>query len=358
MIATHSRRLEKRINAQRPDVDERAGPFSAASGVADSMEQDGAIAGPRIRVGFSGWRYPAWRGIFYPERLAQRLELRYAASVFSTVEINGSFYSLQAPNNWRRWHAETPDDFMFSVKGPRFITHMLKLRNVTQPLANFFASGLLALNEKLGPILWQFPPFMHFDLGRFEAFMEILPRDTASALTLARRRHRRMYGRSHLAIDMPRPLRYAIEIRHASFLDERFIAILREHNVALVIAETAQKWPMPHDVTADFMYVRLHGDRDLYRSGYGVVALTRWAERIAAWHAGEEPAHCARGAVHIGTLPVPIRAGGRDVFCYFDNTDAKLRAPADARTLMRKLKLIGRACYIHKSSRGGAQQKP
>ena len=167
-----------------------------------------------------------------------------------------------------------------------------------------------------------------------------------------------MYGRSHLAIDMPRPLRYAIEIRHASFLDERFIAILREHNVALVIAETAQKWPMPHDVTADFMYVRLHGNRDLYRSGYGVVALTRWAERIAAWHAGEEPAHCARGAVHIGTLPVPIRAGGRDVFCYFDNTDAKLRAPADARTLMRKLELIGRACYIHKSSRGGAQQKP
>ena len=192
MIATHSRRLEKRINTQRPDIDERAGPFSPVSGVAASMEQNGAIAGPRIRVGISGWRYPAWRGIFYPERLAQRLELRYAASVFSTVEINGSFYSLQAPNNWRRWHAETPDDFMFSVKGPRFITHMLKLRNVTQPLANFFASGLLALNEKLGPILWQFPPFMHFDLGRFEAFMGILPRDTASALTLARRRHRRM----------------------------------------------------------------------------------------------------------------------------------------------------------------------
>jgi uncharacterized protein YecE (DUF72 family) len=272
--------------------------------------------------------------------LAQHLELRYAASVFSTVEINGSFYSLQAPNSWIRWHAETPDDFMFSVKGPRFITHMLRLRDVDQPLANFFASGLLALKEKLGPILWQLPPFMRFDFGRLEAFMAILPRDTASALTLARRRHRRMFGRSHLAIDIPRPLRYAIEIRHESFLDARFIALLREHNAALVIAETAQKWPMPHDVTADFMYVRLHGDRDLYRSGYGVVALTRWAERIAAWHAGEAPAHCARGGVHIAGGPAPSRAGGRDVFCYFDNSDAKHRAPADARTLMRKLIMI------------------
>jgi uncharacterized protein YecE (DUF72 family) len=303
-----------------------------------------AIAGPRIRVGISGWRYPAWRGVFYPDGLAQHLELRYAASIFSTVEINGSFYSLQAPNNWICWRAETPDDFMFSVKGPRFITHMLRLRDVKQPLANFFASGLLALNEKLGPILWQLPPFMPFDFGRFNDFMAILPRDTASALTLARRRDPRMYGRSHLAIDIPRPLRYAIEIRHESFLDERFIAMLHEHNVALVVAETAQKWPMPHDVTADFMYVRLHGDRDLYRSGYGVVALSRWAERIVAWHAGEEPAHCARGAVRIVGRPARSRAGGRDVFCYFDNTDAKLRAPADARTLMRKLKLIDKDC--------------
>jgi uncharacterized protein YecE (DUF72 family) len=284
----------------------------------------------------SGWRYPPWRGVFYPPDLPQRLELRYLASVFSTVELNGSFYSLQRPESWERWRAETPDDFVFAVKGPRFITHMLKLRGVEQPLANFLASGVLALGPKLGPMLWQFSPRLRFDPDRFEAFLALLPRDTEAALRLARRRHPRMHGRSRLAIDRPRPLRHAVEIRHESFLDPRFVAMLRANGVALVVAETAGRWPMPSDVTADFVYVRLHGDRALYQSGYGPAALARWAARIRAWHAGAEPAELPRGAVRIGP-PAPRRASGRDVYCYFDNTDVKLRAPADARALMRSL---------------------
>jgi uncharacterized protein YecE (DUF72 family) len=290
----------------------------------------------RIRIGISGWRYEPWRGVFYPDDLLQRHELRYASSIFPTIEINGSFYSLQRPASWRQWYAETPQDFVFTVKGPRFITHVLRLREVRRPLANFLASGVLALREKLGPILWQFPPNLRFDAARFAEFLALLPRDTTAALRLARGRDARMYGRSVLAIDEPRPLRHAMEIRHDSFLDERFVALLREHNVALVIAETARRWPMPRDVTADFMYLRLHGDRELYRSGYGPAAIARWAERIAQWHAGGEPAELPPGAIRIAQ-PAPATGAGRDVFCYFDNTDVKLRAPRDALSLMRQL---------------------
>jgi uncharacterized protein YecE (DUF72 family) len=145
-----------------------------------------------------------------------------------------------------------------------------------------------------------------------------------------------MNGRSVLEIDVPRPMRHAIEVRHESFLDPRFIEILRKHNVALVIAETARTWPMPRDVTADFMYLRLHGDRELYRSGYGPAALRRWAERIAAWHTGREPTEFPGGAMLVSD-PLPPQPTGRDVFCYFDNTDVKQRAPTDAQSLMRRL---------------------
>ena len=296
---------------------------------------------PQTRIGVSGWRYPPWRGVFYPKGLPQRFELCYLSSIFPTVEINGSFYSLQRVESWREWYAETPPGFVFSVKGPRFITHMLKLHGVEQALANFLASGVLGLADKLGPILWQFPPGWRFDLARFEAFLNLLPRDTAAALVIARRCDARMHGRSLLAIDRVRPLRHAMEIRHESFLDERFIRLLRAHRVALVIAETARKWPMPCDVTADFMYLRLHGDRELYRSGYGPAALTRWAKRIDAWHRGAEPDDLPKGAVRV-MAPRSARPRGRDVYCYFDNTDVKLRAPTDARGLMRRLGLAPR----------------
>lgn len=288
----------------------------------------------RIRIGISGWRYTPWRGVFYPGDLPQRLELHYASRVLSTIEINGSFYSLQHPASYQRWHEDTPEDFVFAVKGPRFITHMKKLRDVEAPLANFFASGVFNLQRKLGPILWQFPPNFGYDPARFTPFFELLPRDTEAALKLARRRDARMKGRSKLAIDERLPLRHAIEIRHESFCDPSFIDLLREHKIALVIAETAKRYPMMHDITADFVYIRLHGDKTMYQSGYDDRALERWAKRIKSWHRGSEP----RDAQKISKRKPPT-SRPRDVYCYFDNTDVKLRAPVDAQALMRKLKL-------------------
>lgn len=289
-----------------------------------------------IRIGVSGWRYSPWRGVFYPRDLPQRGELAYASRRFSTIELNGSFYSLQTPASYARWYRETPEGFVFAVKGPRYLTHMLKLRRAEEPLANFFASGVLALGAKLGPILWQLPPQFKHDVERLQSFLRLLPRDTEAALALARRRSAWMRGRVRLAIDAPRPLRHAIEIRHESFLEPSFIELLRAERVALVIAESAGRWPMIQDVTADFLYLRLHGDQELYRSGYSDRALERWAGRIRAWHAGAEPAD----ALRVGAPPGGTRARrARDVYCYFDNTDAKLRAPRDAQSLMRKLGL-------------------
>jgi uncharacterized protein YecE (DUF72 family) len=285
-----------------------------------------------LHIGISGWLYAPWRGVFYPAGLPQRAELQFASRRFSSIELNGSFYSLQRPESFARWYAETPDDFVFAVKGPRFITHMLRLREPERALANFFASGLFNLRGKLGPLLWQFPASLGFDRERFEAFLELLPKDTASALALARRRDReRMRGRSRLSIDENRPLRHALEIRNETFLNAEFIALLRRHNVALVVAETAKRWPMPEDVTADFMYLRLHGDEELYRSGYGDAALDRWARRIDVWRRGGEPPDAAK----ISPERPPARA--RDVYCYFDNTDVKLRAPFDAEQLRQRL---------------------
>jgi uncharacterized protein YecE (DUF72 family) len=291
-----------------------------------SRESRGAI-----HIGISGWRYVPWRGVFYPATLPQHRELEFAASRFSTVEINGSFYSLQRPEAYRRWHDATPPGFVFSVKGSRYITHMLKLRNIEKPLANFYASGLLNLGPRLGPFLWQFPPQFRYDPARLEAFFRLLPRDTESALRLARKRDARMRGRSRLAIDANRPLRHAIEIRHDTFRDESFVALLRAYDVALVVADTAGKWPYVEDVTADFMYLRLHGDKEIYASGYTSRALDRWAERITAWSRGSQPPDAQ--------LIVPDRAPARrrrDVFVYFDN-DMKVKAPADALSLARKL---------------------
>lgn len=286
----------------------------------------------QIRIGISGWRYTPWRGVFYPESLPHRLELAYASRLLPTIEINGSFYSLQRPEYYAQWFDETPADFQFAVKGPRFITHMKRLKDVRIPLANFFASGVFNLRNKLGPILWQFPPQMRFDRNRFTDFLDMLPADTRAALRLARGRDARLKGRARLAIDSVRPLRHAIEIRHESFLDSEFVALLHTHNVALVVAETARRFPMPQDITADFVYVRLHGDKQLYQSGYSDRALERWAERLRTWHSGGD----VDGDKIVGARK---HAKARDVYCYFDNTDVKLRAPVDAQTLMNKLGL-------------------
>ena len=271
-----------------------------------------------VRIGISGWRYEPWRGVFYPEGLAQRRELEFCGQHFSTVEINGSFYSLQRPEYYEAWYRETPPGFLFSVKGSRYITHMLRLRNVEKPLANFYASGILNLRDKLGPFLWQFPEMFHYKPERLEAFFKLLPRHTEEALRLARRRDARMTGRSRLAIDARRPLRHAIEIRHESFMNEEFVSLLRKHDIGLVVADTAGKWPKMLHVTSGFVYVRLHGDVRIYTSGYSSRALAVWARRIRNWD-----------------------ADGRDVYVYFDN-DVKVRAPFDALNLMHKLALAWR----------------
>jgi uncharacterized protein YecE (DUF72 family) len=284
-----------------------------------------------IRIGISGWRYAPWRGAFYPEGLARNQELAYASRRFPVIEINGTFYSLQSPASFRRWHGETPAGFVFTVKGSRYITHLLRLREVETPLANFFASGLLELDDKLGPILWQFPPNFAFDPERLRAFFRLLPSCTADAARLARRHDARLRHGASTRFGRDRPLRHVIEVRHASFEDPAFVALLREFGIGLVVAETARRWPMLQDVTADFVYLRLHGDTHLYQSGYGDRALERWARRIRAWRRGSEPADARRVA------PRARAAGPRDVYCLFDNTDVKLRAPVDARTLMQKL---------------------
>jgi uncharacterized protein YecE (DUF72 family) len=292
------------------------------------------MAAPRIRIGISGWRYAPWRGTFYPKGLPQRSELEFASNILPAIEINGSFYSLQTPASYALWYRQTPSDFVFSVKGGRYLTHMKRLKDVEKPLANFFASGIFNLREKLGPILWQFPPNFKFERSRMRAFLALLPRDSAGAAALARKRDAFMKGRSRLAIDKNRPLRYAIEIRNDSFLDASFIDLLKEFNAALVIAETARKWPMIEDVTADFIYMRLHGDKEIYRSGYSDKSLQFWARRIAEWYSGAEPAD-ARKVVKESS---PARRR-RDVYCFFDNTDVKLRAPFDAQSLAKKLGL-------------------
>lgn len=284
-----------------------------------------------IRIGISGWTYPPWRGSFFPKQLAQRLELNYAATHVSSIEINGTFYSLQTPRSYAAWASQTPDDFMFSVKGPRFITHILRLKETEIPLANFFASGVLRLGKKLGPILWQFPPSFRYDRAKLEAFFQLLPRDTVAAAKLATK-HNANVKDPWLQSGPRQSLRHAVEVRHATFENADFIALLRQHRIALVVADTAGKWPFMEDVTADFVYVRLHGDEELYVSGYTPAALQEWQRKIAAWARGQTPAR-----TKLIATPAP-KTAGRDVYVYFDN-DVKIRAPFDAMTLAHRLKL-------------------
>jgi uncharacterized protein YecE (DUF72 family) len=272
---------------------------------------------PQIRIGISGWRYPPWRGVFYPTGLPQRRELEFAASRLRTIEVNGSFYALQRPESWRQWYAQTPEDFVFAVKGPRFVTHMKKLRDVATPLANFFASGVLALDDKLGPFLWQLPPQLGYDPQRMAGFLEQLPRTTLAAAELAARHDERMEDRSWFAVTEDRRLRHAVEVRHPTFETPAFLRQLRAADVAVVLADTAGKWPVIDQRTSDLVYVRLHGDEELYASGYSDESLDAWARRVRGW------------------------ARRRDVVVYFDN-DIKVRAPFDAIALARRLG-VGRA---------------
>ena len=284
-----------------------------------------------VRIGISGWTYGGWRGTFYPKGLPHAGELAYASRQVDSIEINGTHYSLQRPDSFARWHDETPEDFVFAVKAPRFITHMKRLRDIATPLANFLASGVLRLEEKLGPVLWQFPPRFRFSAERLEQFFTLLPRDTEAAAALSEHHDRWLSGRAWTRTGHRRELRHAIEIRHQSFLDPAFVALLRRHKVAFVFADSVE-WPYAEDITADFVYLRLHGSEELYASGYSDEALDHWAARIRLWAQGLE----LNDAQLIDRNAGPPQAEARDVFVYFDN-DAKVRAPVDARSLRIKV---------------------
>ncbi len=269
-----------------------------------------------VRVGISGWRYPGWRGDFYPTGLPQRRELEYASRRLSSIEVNGSFYSLQRPSSYAAWHDQTPDGFVFALKGPRYVTHLLKLAGdrLETALANFFASGVLALGDKLGPVLWQLPEQLGFDADRVAGFCARLPRTTSDAAWLALGHDDKVPDdRALTTTDRHLPVRHAIEFRHPGWAEPDALALLREHDVACVFADTAGRWPRVEADTADFRYARLHGDAELYASGYGDRALSDWADRCRRW-----------------------RDAGQDVFCYFDN-DVKGYAPHDAMALLDRL---------------------
>jgi uncharacterized protein YecE (DUF72 family) len=284
-----------------------------------------------VHVGISGWTYPKWRGVFYPEGLVHRKELHYASRELSSIEINGTHYALQKPKSFAKWRDEVPEDFVFSVKATRFITHIRRLKDCEEPLANFFASGLLVLGPKLGPILWQLPPSFRYDEERLEDFLKLLPGNSEDAERLARKAtlaSDRIWTRAQEGSRF----RHCMEVRHDSFMVPEFFAQLRRYRVAFVLADTAGKWPYAEDVTSDFMYLRLHGDSELYVSGYTEEAIQYWAARIRQWRQGRQP-----GDARLVTPRAKPAKGGRDVFVYFDN-DAKVKAPRDAKRLIEALR--------------------
>ena len=286
----------------------------------------------QILVGISGWTYAPWRSTFYPNSLPQKSELQYASTQLPTIEINGSFYSLQKPKSYIHWYDQTPKDFIFSLKAPRYITHIRRLRDIQAPIANFFLSGPLALKEKLGPILWQFPPNFQFNPDLFAPFLASLPHTTSAAAKLLKHTDSHVKDRTYSKIDHDRPLRHAVEIRHDSFAVKPFVDLLRKHNVAMVIADTAGKWPQIFDLTSDFAYLRLHGAEELYASGYTDQALNDWSKKIRTLASGK---NAPNEKLH--STPAKTRTA-RDVYVYFDN-DIKIKSPFDAARLAVKLGL-------------------
>ena len=271
----------------------------------------------RAWVGISGYDYKPWRGRFYPDGLPARRWLEFASRRFNSIELNGTFYSLKSPAVFERWVGEVPRrDFVFAVKGGRFITHNLKLRNVEAALGNFFASGVLALGKRTGPFLWQLPATYRFEADRLDSFMRQLPGSSRDAESVARQHDARLRRGALIDAAAPVTYRHAFEVRHPSYFHEEFYSLLHAHRCGFVIADTAGKFPYAEQVTADFVYVRLHGSQQLYASGYTDEELDVWAQRCAGWRSEA--------------------GGGHDVYVYFDN-DAKVHAPYDALRLAGRL---------------------
>jgi len=263
-----------------------------------------------IRVGIGGWVYEPWRGVFYPRGLPQARELAYASQKVTSIEINGTFYGTQKPESFRRWADETPEDFIFSVKGPRYATHRRVLAEGGESINRFFASGVLELKSKLGPVIWQFPPTKKFDEKDLAEFLALLPGSLDG-----------------------RQIRHAIEVRHESFRAHSFIALLRKHSVAPVLVES-EKHPIIADVTSDFVYLRLERTSEKIKTGYKPVDLDRWAKRTKTWAEGGAPDDLPSIA------PPGSGARKRDVFIYMIS-GAKVRAPAAAMALIERLDRAG-----------------
>ena len=260
----------------------------------------------KIRIGVGGWTYEPWRGTFYPENLPQKRELEHASRHLTSIEINGTYYGSQKPATYAKWHDETPDDFVFSLKAPRFAMNRTVLAEAGGSITRFFNSGVTELKEKLGPINWQFLPTKKFDPADFEGFLKLLPREVAG-----------------------RPLRHAVEVRHESFRTPAFIALVREHGVAVVIAGDSS-YPQIADVTAPFVYARIMGTKATEAEGYSDASLKRWAARASAWAAGADPDDLEH---------VDSRTGNdepRDVFLYVISGH-KVHNPAAAMSLIRRI---------------------
>ncbi|MEX0809795.1 MAG: DUF72 domain-containing protein [Dongiaceae bacterium] len=259
-----------------------------------------------IRIGVGGWTYEPWRGVFYPGDLVQKRELEYASRKLTSIEVNGTFYGSQKPETFAKWHDETPEGFVFALKGPRFATNRRVLAEAGSSIERFFASGVMELRNKLGPINWQFAPTKKLDPADFEGFLNLLPRS--------------LEGRS---------LRHAVEVRHESFATPDFVALLREHDVAIVTAGDS-KYPEIADATAPFVYARIMGTEEKPKAGYSPAALDGWAKRARAWADGGVPADLATVA-----KPLPAK-GGRDVFLYVIS-GFKEKNPAAAMALIERI---------------------
>jgi uncharacterized protein YecE (DUF72 family) len=260
----------------------------------------------RIRIGIGGWTYAPWRGPFYPEDLTQSRELEYASRHLTSIEINGTFYGLQKPASYEKWYQETPDDFVFSLKAPRYATNRKVLADAGDTIERFFASGVLLLRQKLGPINWQFAPTKKFDADDFEAFLKLLPESIEG-----------------------QKLRHAVEVRHDSFRTPEFIALARKYKVAVVLAADSE-YPQIADITAPFVYARIMGTSDKQAKGYSTKALDAWAERARQLAAGITPDDLETCA------EPPAKASTRDVYLYVIS-GFKERNPAAAMALIKKL---------------------
>lgn len=283
-----------------------------------------------VEIGISGWKYDGWKGTFYPKDLPASKELEFASRELPTIEINSTFYGMQRPSSFEHWYDTTPPPFTFSVKANRYITHIKRLKDVEIPIANFFSGGILALKEKLGPILWQFPPSMQFNPERFEEFAESLPHNFEEAVRIAKKSSLSS-DRQYLKIKKNFKLRHAVEIRNFSFLNPWFVDIMRKYRIAIVFADTAGRWPYLEDITSDFLYLRLHGDSKLYKSGYDDQTLDFWANRINKWKDGKTPKD------QLNISDTGLKTAQKDIYVYFDN-DSKVKAPYDAKRLIKKIK--------------------